>query len=173
MEMFLSYWMLPILFILHDFEEMIAMPIWKRRHRRMLSTMSKPFFGAVSNGQAFSCGVLEEMTILLVVSAICSVTNDSTLYLAFCIAYASHFIMHYRMCMQMRAYVPGVVSATIEMPVMIWLIISYWHMGQATLETFLAYQAVVLLFVYANLLIMHRLMPAIQSSLLAYANDPA
>ncbi len=102
MGMFLSYWILPILFVLHDFEEMIVMPIWKSRHRRELSKMKRPFFGTVTNGQAFSCGVLEEMTILLIVSTTCSLTNNATCYLAFCIAYASHFVMHYRMCLQLR-----------------------------------------------------------------------
>ncbi|EGF47449.1 hypothetical protein AAULR_24696 [Lacticaseibacillus rhamnosus MTCC 5462] len=37
--MLLDYWMLPILFILHDFEEMIMMPIWKRRHNQRLRQM--------------------------------------------------------------------------------------------------------------------------------------
>ena len=30
--------MLPILFILHDFEEMIVMPLWKIRHHQKLAT---------------------------------------------------------------------------------------------------------------------------------------
>ncbi|WP_369670995.1 HXXEE domain-containing protein, partial [Enterococcus faecium] len=39
--MLLDYWMLPILFILHDFEEMIMMPIWKRQHNQRLRKMKK------------------------------------------------------------------------------------------------------------------------------------
>ena len=34
MSILFNVWMLPILFILHDFEEMIVMPLWKIRHHQ-------------------------------------------------------------------------------------------------------------------------------------------
>ena len=33
MSFLLGYWALPILFILHDFEEMVFLPLWKRRSK--------------------------------------------------------------------------------------------------------------------------------------------
>ena len=48
MSILFNVWMLPILFILHDFEEMIFMPLWKKRHRHKLVTFKKPFFGSVT-----------------------------------------------------------------------------------------------------------------------------
>ena len=53
MGILFNIWMLPILFILHDFEEMIFMPLWKKRHHRKLLTFKKPFFGSVTQGSAF------------------------------------------------------------------------------------------------------------------------
>ena len=38
MSILFNVWMLPILFILHDFEEIIFMPLWKTRHHQKLET---------------------------------------------------------------------------------------------------------------------------------------
>lgn len=168
MEIFLNFWILPILFILHDFEEMICMPLWKIRHRKMLDRMDKPFFGQVINGQAFSIGVLEEMLILIIVSIICSLTHNYTLYLAFILAYTFHFVMHYKMCFSIKNYVPGVVSATIQLPFMIWIITSYWTLSQTSVLKLVIYLVPVFFIVFINLLIMHKIMPIIQEKLLAY-----
>lgn len=41
------YWSLPILFLLHDFEEMIFMPLWKKRAKfiSLKETKIGSFFG--------------------------------------------------------------------------------------------------------------------------------
>ena len=39
MSILFNVWMLPILFILHDFEEIIFMPLWKTRHHQKLETL--------------------------------------------------------------------------------------------------------------------------------------
>ena len=36
MSILFNVWMLPILFILHDFEEIIFMPLWKTRYHQKL-----------------------------------------------------------------------------------------------------------------------------------------
>ena len=166
--MLLDYWMLPILFILHDFEEMIMMPIWKRQHNQRLRKMKKSFFGAVTNGQAFSVGVLEELIILIGVSLVSSVLHSDRLYLAFMVTYTLHFLMHYRMCFEFQCYVPGVISVTLELPVMIWLITIYWQRSQSTFGEFLGYVTVAFLIQFVNLRVMHTLMPKIQAKMAAY-----
>ena len=65
MSILFNVWMLPILFILHDFEEIIFMPLWKTRHHQKLETFRKPFFGSVTQGSAFAVGVFEEFIILV------------------------------------------------------------------------------------------------------------
>ena len=89
MGIFFDVWILPILFILHDFEEMIFMPLWKKRYRQKLVAFKKPFFGSVTQGSAFAVGVLEEFIILLFISGLCQMTHNTVLYLAFVIAYTS------------------------------------------------------------------------------------
>lgn len=161
------YWSLPILFLLHDFEEMIFMPLWKKRTKfiSLKETKIGSFFGKVTDGSAFSVGVLEEFTVLLLVSAFCELNHNSRLYLSFCIAYMLHFIMHYTMCFRFKGYVPGVVTVTVQLPVMLLLISHYWTMDWLTLTYFGA----AMLIAYTNLYVMHHIMPHIQRILARYA----
>lgn len=170
MSILFNVWMLPILFILHDFEEMIVMPLWKTRHHRKLATLKKPYFGSVTQGSAFAVGVLEEFIILLFISGFCQITHNNLLYLSFVIAYTSHFIIHYIMCLQFRGYVPGVVTVTLELPIVLLIIFHYWPSDSSLLSA-ISYILVAISIAYINLIIMHLIMPKIQTHLEKYAKQ--
>lgn len=168
MSILFNVWMLPILFILHDFEEMIFMPLWKTRHHQKLETFKKPFFGSVTQGSAFAVGVFEEFIILVFISGFCQITHNSLLYLSFVIAYTSHFIIHYIMCLQFRGYVPGVVTVTLELPIVLMIISHYWSSDVPLLSVFI-YLLLAMVIAFTNLKIMHLIMPKIQTHLEKYA----
>ena len=170
MSILFNFWMLPILFILHDFEEMIVMPLWKIRHHQKLATFKKPFFGSVTQGSAFSVGVLEEFIILVFISGFCQITHSNLLYLSFVIAYTSHFIIHYIMCLHFRGYVPGVVTVTLELPMVIIIIAHYWPSDVALLSV-VVYLLLAMVIAFSNLKIMHLIMPKIQTHLEKYAKQ--
>ena len=167
MGILFDVWMLPILFILHDFEEMIFMPLWKKRYRQKLVTFKKSFFGSVTQGSAFAVGVLEEFVILLFISGLCQMTHNTVLYFSFVIAYTSHFMIHYIMCLQFRGYVPGVVTVTLELPIVLMIIFHYWP-SEGSLLSVIAYLFVAMALAYTNLKVMHQIMPKIQISLEKY-----
>ena len=170
MGILFDVWMLPILFILHDFEEMIVMPLWKIRHHQKLATFKKQFFGSVTQGSAFAVGVLEEFIILLFISAFCQLTHNSLLYLSFVVAYTSHFIIHYIMCLQFRGYVPGVVTVTLELPMVLMIIFHYWP-SDVSLLSVVVYLLLAMVIAFSNLKIMHLIMPKIQTHLEKYAKQ--
>ncbi|BAQ23311.1 HXXEE domain-containing protein [Streptococcus troglodytae] len=167
MSILFNVWMLPILFILHDFEEMIFMPLWKKRHHQKLMTFKKPFFGSVTQGSAFAVGVLEEFIILLFISGLCQMTHNTLLYLSFVIAYTSHFTIHYIMCLRFKGYVPGVVTASLELPVVLMIVFRYWP-SDISLLPVIVYLFIAMAIAYTNLKIMHQIMPKIQLSLEKY-----
>ena len=170
MSILFNVWMLPILFILHDFEEMIVMPLWKIRHHQKLATFKKQFFGSVTQGSAFAVGVLEEFIILLFISGFCQLTHNSLLYLSFVVAYTSHFIIHYIMCLQFRGYVPGVVTVTLELPMVLMIIFHYWP-SDVSLLSVVVYLLLAMVIAFSNLKIMHLIMPKIQTYLEKYAKQ--
>ena len=167
MSILFNVWMLPILFILHDFEEMIFMPLWKKRHHQKLMTFKKPFFGSVTQGSAFAVGVLEEFVILLLISGLCQMTHNTLLYLSFVIAYTSHFTIHYIMCLRFKSYVPGVVTASLELPIVLMIIFRYWP-SDISLLPVIVYLFIAMAIAYTNLKVMHQIMPKIQLSLEKY-----
>lgn len=164
MSILFNVWMLPILFILHDFEEMIFMPLWKTRHHQKLETFKKLFFGSVTQGSAFAVGVLEEFVILLFISGFCQLTHNNLLYLSFVIAYTAHFIIHYKF----RGYVPGVVTVTLELPMVLMIISHYWPYDVSLLSV-VVYLLLAMIIAFTNLKIMHLIMPKIQTHLEKYA----
>jgi len=170
MSILFNVWMLPILFILHDFEEMIVMPLWKIRHHQKLATFKKPFFGSVIQGSAFAVGVLEEFIILVCISGFCQITHNNLLYLSFVVAYTSHFIIHYIMCLQFRGYVPGVVTVTLELPMVLMIIFHYWP-SDVSLLSVVVYLLLAMVIAFSNLKIMHLIMPKIQTHLEKYAKQ--
>lgn len=143
------------------------MPLWKTRYHQKLETFKKPFFGSVTQGSAFAVGVFEEFIILVFISGLCQMTRNTVLYLAFVIAYTSHFMIHYIMCLQFRGYVPGVVTVTLELPIVLMIIFHYWP-SEVSLLSVIAYLFVAMALAYTNLKVMHQIMPKIQISLEKY-----
>ncbi len=161
-----NIWVLPILFILHDFEEIIFMPLWKKTDKFQSFQNNSNFFGKVTNGSAFSVGVLEEFIILLCISLLTDYTHNTKIYLGFCIAYFLHFIVHFILCYRYKGYVPGVITASCQIPIMIIIINHYlsWDLDS------IYYTAIATSLAYINVYIMHKAMPKIQTFLFKFFN---
>lgn len=63
-------WLLPLLFILHDMEEVIFAASWKKKESSLKKYALKNFlpFGTISSAEGCAIGVSEELLILTVVS---------------------------------------------------------------------------------------------------------
>lgn len=161
MSLIMNYWFLPILFIVHDFEELIMMPLWKQRHSQKLRKLKRPFFGAVTDGSAFAVGILEELLLLVLIALYCQASGNRLFYLAVLAGYSLHFLFHYFSCFWFKGYVPGVVTAILELPLVIPML---FHYGQAvtSLWIFFLYLVVVVPLIYFNVIWLHGLMPKIE-----------
>ena len=102
------------------------------------------------------------------ISGFCQITHNTLLYLSFVIAYTAHFIIHYIMCLQFRGYVPGVVTVTLELPMVLMIISHYWSSDVPLLSVFV-YLLLAMIIAFTNLKIMHLIMPKIQTHLEKYA----
>lgn len=156
MSLTLSFWMLPILFMLHDFEEIIFVPNWVKKHANFLKNMRSPLFGSAKNSSLFSVAVLEEFIILIIVTVTCFIENNQILYLSFLIAYMCHFLIHFGTSFYLKTYSPGVISALIESPLLIWLIFKYYQISHPSLKILLFYLIPTLIFVTLNLFFTHK-----------------
>jgi len=164
--MLMSYWILPLIFIFHDFEEMIFVPIWKKQQADLMSQMKKPFFGRTRGGSSFDVGVLIIFTMLVIVSGISFITDNPNLYVAGLVAYGIHFWLHVKMCLQVHRYVPGIVTATLETPLMIWIVAQYVSLGKLNLIGFISYLIILCVVFFSTMSILHwKIMPKVQRRL--------
>ena len=74
------------------------------------------------------------------------------------------------MCLQFRGYVPGVVTVTLELPMVLMIIFHYWP-SDISLLSVVVYLLLAMLIAFSNLKIMHLIMPKIQTHLEKYAKQ--
>ncbi|HBC96016.1 MAG TPA: HXXEE domain-containing protein [Clostridium sp.] len=123
-------WMLPVLFMIHDFEEIVMAEAWSKRFKRELeentSVMRKKPFGLNGTNywstSAMSVGVEIEFVILSLVSLLSCIFSSYFIWYGFLFAVTLHFILaHFYLCIEFKHYVPGVVTSVLFLPVCVYI----------------------------------------------------
>lgn len=162
--MFANVLWLPILFIIHDFEEIIFAPRWVKENWDILSRKKRPLFGAITNSSVFSVGVLEELIILLVISAMSVSNPNNVFYFSVLVGYTVHLFAHLIFCFQYKKYVPGMVTSIIQLPFFILWLADIYNAMSVSIITILFSCIVVFILLVANILLLHYLMGKISKS---------
>lgn len=153
---------LPIIFIVHDLEEIIFFRKWLdnnmlvvgNRFPRLQPVLSR---AAGISTPAFSLAVAEELLLLLGISYSALYFQWYYLWVSAFMAFFIHLFVHIGQCLALRSYTPGVVTSIILLPV------CYYMFNRIRAEISLsAYDLVLLsisgaLVMIANLLFAHRL----------------
>jgi len=152
---------LPILFVIHDFEEIILVPRWVKRNFTVLSKKKRPLFAATTDSSALAIGVLEELILLLLISVMSMKNPNNVIYFSVLIGYTIHLFAHIIFCFQYKTYVPGAITAIIQLPFLIlWIIRTYNSM---TINNFILLFTCIIVFILlvANVLFLHQLIKKI------------
>lgn len=161
--MYNIFW-LPILFIIHDFEEIIFVPKWVHEHQNILKKEKHPLFGGVSNSSSLSVGVLEEFLVLVFVSILSMYNHNNMIYLGFFMAYFIHLVFHILFCIKYRGYVPGVITAIIQIPLCIYIIHNIYFTLNQSCFYIITNSLVCIIIVFINLLLVHKLISFIETN---------
>lgn len=124
---------LPIVFILHDMEEVVVQHRWMLAHRESLVLRfpkMRPMIEHLSKigTKAFALAALEELMVIIVatcyvlIGGICSTQIWSALFLAFSL----HLFVHSGQAILFRGYVPGIVTSLLLLPYSIYGLWSIW-----------------------------------------------
>ena len=113
-------WMLPVIFMLHDFEEIIMAEVWdKRFHDRIVKIFPKrrPFgLGEVHLWQTptLSIAVAIEFVLFSLVSFFSVVYQNYLLWFSAFLGLLVHMvIIHILVCFWFKGYVPGLVTSVV------------------------------------------------------------
>ncbi|NMS91112.1 HXXEE domain-containing protein [Clostridioides difficile] len=113
-------WSLPILFMLHDFEEIIFVGHWKKKFKSLLEipNMKKKPYGHFIDTASFS------MTIGILFLIQVLITFFSILFQSYCVwygvffAFTAHFILvHIPFTIIFKHFVPGIFTSLIILPI--------------------------------------------------------
>jgi hypothetical protein len=118
----LFLWLLPVIFIIHDTEEIIIMQNWLAANRPKLRPYEERFrfirfalkFNDITKAQ-FTGAVFIELLVLAGVSALFSFSaqNETAkiIYLSFNTALFIHLFMHVGQSVILKSYTPGVITS--------------------------------------------------------------
>jgi hypothetical protein len=108
-------WMLPVIFMIHDFEEIIMVEEWGKRYRKEINIAwpkRQPFgLNYIQNCQTpiFSIGVEVEFLLFSLISLFSVFFQSYFLWYGAFLGVMLHmFFIHVLICLRFKNYVPGV-----------------------------------------------------------------
>jgi hypothetical protein len=153
-------WLLPLLFVFHDFEEIIGMRVWLARNGADISKRFPPFkfiFNNLTSTAGFALAVAEEFVILLIICGLTFTGNRvfNLLWLGTFIAFTLHLVVHIGQAVVIRKYIPALATSILVLPVSIWLIADCIGLFKAEILEIVIYSLVATIAVVANLFLAH------------------
>lgn len=106
-------WMLPLLFLIHDMEEIVFAKSWCRKAMKQHIPLPVTPFGNGKSTSGMALAVYEELLILLLATAIGNLTGFYGLWFGMFAANILHLVVFHILLLQLsyRSYVPGVITA--------------------------------------------------------------
>lgn len=126
---------LPIVFMIHDFEEIIMFKPWltknreelKRRFPKMERFMAKNSLFDLSTS-AFAVAVMHEFLLISAATFVSLYFDDYSVWFAAFMAYFVHLFMHIGQWVLFRKYVPVIITSILTMPYCIYTFLRFTEM---------------------------------------------
>ena len=120
-------WLFPILFVFHDFEEIVGVRLWLERNGDMLRDrypLIYKYFRHFST-DGFALAVYEEFLVItgMTIAALCA--ESSFMWYVWFGGFAAltfHYVVHIVQAVILRRYIPAVVTSVICLPISIYII---------------------------------------------------
>lgn len=113
-------WLFPIIFMFHEFEEIIFFKSWIEKNKDDLSErypkLAKRLLSRIEglSVPAFTVAVAEEFLLLSIVTVLGVIFNWYLLWLAVFMGYFIHLLVHIEQCLILRKYIPGIYTAVLS-----------------------------------------------------------
>lgn len=159
MKIFFIYvWIFPVLFMLHDFEEIIMINAWQQRNKKYIKNLEHKHipFDCNASTAAFSIAVAEEFLILSVITLVSSLINNYILWYGFFIAFTLHLFFHIFQFLIFKKYVPSIITSIIFIPISCFIIYKTTILLNYNLITSLVSILISILIMVTNILFLHK-----------------
>ena len=171
-ELKIMIWFFPIIFIFHDFEEIIFIQSWMRKNLRYLRErfpwISQRLFTHFENitTSSFALGVAEEFVLIIIITVISFISKRYILWTGMFIAFSLHLLVHCFQALIIKRYVPAIFTSVVCMPVCIYIIHNVIHLFPYS--HIVIYTIISFIIIVVNLIIVHKCMDLFSKWLTEY-----
>lgn len=168
-------WLFPLLFMFHDFEEIIFMRAWVSKNKSdfyerfpVLSKKLLPHFGNMTTS-AFALGVAEEFILISIITVVSYMTNWYGLWIGSFIVFTLHLLIHCFQALIVKKYIPCIVTSVICMPICIYMIMKIIQIF--ALNTIILYSILFFIIMVINLGFIHKFMAKFSKWIVQYEHQ--
>lgn len=122
-------WLFPVIFMLHDFEEIIMVEVWGSHYSKEINTVwpkRQPFglnYKHFCQTPTFSIAVAVEFLLFSLISLLSVIFQSYFFWYSAFIGFTLHLVfVHMLICIRFKHYVPGLITAIIFILPSIWLL---------------------------------------------------
>lgn len=126
--------LLPVVFMIHDFEEIIMFKPWLTKNRAALKIRFPKFENFISikglfdfSTSVFAVAVLHEFMLVSLATFVSLYLNNYSLWFAAFAAYFVHLLMHVLQWLFYRKYVPVIITSLLTLPYCIYAFLAFIH----------------------------------------------
>lgn len=167
-------WLFPIIFIFHDFEEIIFMQAWISKNRSYLykrfpkfSKKLIPHFDNITTA-SFAVEIAEEFILISIITVICYEIDWYSLWLGLFIAFTLHLIIHCFQILIVGKYIPAIVTSVICLLICTYII--RYTVQLFACGTIVHHSVLGIVIMTVNLGIIHKFMDIFGQWLIKYEN---
>lgn len=146
----------PIVFMLHELEEIIWMPDFSKKilsSKKEFPKIVSSYLGSIDS-KKFSFIVMEEFFLLGLATVLCYFYSQYNIYIAIIIGYGIHVIGHGAQSLYLKKYVPGLLTGIISIIIMFILIKNI--LVEVDVKLVLIQIIPITILIFLNLFICHR-----------------
>lgn len=114
-------WSLLIIFMLHDFEELIMVEAWQKKYSVILKKQKRAPFAHWKSPDSGAAAVCVEFVVLLIISLCSFRLKTYLIWFATFFVFTFHLVIHIIMSVQFRHYTPGVFTSAIFLPLSVFI----------------------------------------------------
>jgi hypothetical protein len=121
-------WLLPVLFMIHEFEEIFMIEAWSSRYQEKINRIwpTKKPFGLDYAGNHITArigiGIFCEFLLVIVICLLCAIFQNYYAWYGFLVGLVLHPLLHLSVCIKFKGYVPGIITLAIVFIPGVWVL---------------------------------------------------
>ena len=160
------FWLFPIIFMLHEMEEIIGFKIWLDKNIDIVKRYNKisMIYQNYSN-EGFSVAVLEEYLLCILVTGVSIFLKIYIIWVGAFIAFSGHLLVHIIQSIIIKRYVPAIVSSIILLPISIFIINEVIHTFRYTFSSIVISSIICIIVMLLNLMFINKIMKKVSEKI--------